>query len=186
MKLAIKNMVCKRCILVISQELKKLNLGALNITLGEVELEAEPTQEQLDGFRSNISSLGFELLDDSKKLVIEKIKNIIINEIHYTDKVSRYNFSQILSEKLKRDYSYLSSLFSEAEEITIEKYIINQKIEKVKELLTYDELSLSRIADKLGYCSIAHLSAQFKKITNQTPSHFKNIGKSKRKPLDEV
>ena len=179
-------MVCKRCILVISQELKKLNLEALNITLGEVELATEPTQEQLEQFRCSISLLGFELLGDSKKLVIEKIKNIIINEIHHTDKVSRYNFSQILSDKLNKDYSYLSSLFSEAEGITIEKYIINQKTEKVKELLMYDELNLSKIADKLGYSSSAHLSAQFKKITGLTPSDFKNVGQDKRKPLDEV
>ncbi|MBN8717971.1 MAG: helix-turn-helix transcriptional regulator [Sediminibacterium magnilacihabitans] len=186
MKLAIKNMVCNRCILVISQELKKVRLKATAISLGEVELAKEPTQNQLEKFRNNIAALGFELLDDSKKQLTEKIKNIIITEVHHSDKVSRYNFSQILSEQLKRDYCYLSNLFSEVEGITIEKYIINQKIERVKELLVYGQLTLSEIADKLGYSSIAHLSAQFKKITNQTPSHFKNIGKSRRKPLDEV
>lgn len=121
--------------------------------------------------------------DDSKKLVTEKIKNIIITEVHHSDKVSKYNFSQIPSEHLKRYYCYLSNLFSEVEGITLEKYIINQKVEKVKELLVYAQLSLVEIADKLGYSSEGYLSAQFKKLTNQTPSHFKNIGKSKRKPL---
>lgn len=146
----------------------------------------EPTQKQLEKFRKNISALGFELLDDSKKLITEKIKNIIITEVHHSGKVSKYNFSQILSDQLKRDYCYLSNLFSEVEGITIEKYIINQRIEKVKELLVYGQLTLGEIADKLGYSSIAHLSAQFKRVTNQTPSHFKNIGKSRRKPLDEI
>jgi AraC-like DNA-binding protein len=160
MKLAIKNMVCNRCILVISQELKKVRLKAIAISLGEVA--KEPTQNQLEKFRSNIAALGFELLDDSKKQLTEKIKNIIITEIHHSDKVSKYNFSQILSEQLKRDYCYLSNLFSEVEGITIEKYIINQKVEKVKELLVYGQLTLSEIADKLGYSSVAHLSAHFK------------------------
>lgn len=179
-------MVCSRCILVISQELKRVRLKATAISLGEVELAKEPTQNQLERFRNNIIALGFELLDDNKKLLTEKIKNIIITEAHYSDKVSKYNFSQILSDQLKRDYCYLSNLFSEVEGITIEKYIINQKIEKVKELLVYGELTLSEIAHKLGYSSVAHLSAQFKKVTGQTPSRFKNIGKSRRKPLDEV
>lgn len=186
MKLVIKNMVCNRCILVIRQELKKVGLKASDISLGEVELVKEPAQKQLEIFRNNISLLGFELLDDSKKLVTEKIKNIIVSEVHYSNNVSKYNFSQILSQELKRDYCYLSNLFSEMEGITIEKYLINQKVEKVKELLVYGQLSLGEIADKLGYSSIGHLSAQFKRITNQTPSHFKNVGKSKRKPLDEV
>ncbi len=186
MKLAIKNMVCNRCILVVGQELKKVRLKATNISLGEVELVKEPTQKQLEKFRKNISRLGFELLDDTKKLITERIKNIIVSEVHYSDKVSKYNFSQILSDELKKDYCYLSNLFSEVEGITIGKYIINQKIEKVKELLVYDQLSLSEIADNLGYSSIGHLSAQFKKVTGETPSHFKNNGKSKRRPLDEV
>ena len=186
MKLSIKNMVCNRCILVISQELKRVKVKATNISLGEVELVKEPTQKQLEKFRNNISRHGFDLLDDSKKLITEKIKNIIVSEVHYSDKVIKYKFSQILSEQLKKDYCYLSNLFSEVEGVTIEKYIINQKVEKVKELLVYGQLSLGEIADKLGYSSIGHLSAQFKRITNQTPSHFKNVGKSKRKPLDEV
>lgn len=179
-------MVCNRCILVIRQELKKVRLKATYISLGEIELVKEPTQEQLAKFRNNISSLGFELLDDSKKLLIERIKNIIVSEVHYNDEASNYNFSHILSEQLRKDYSYLSNLFSEVEGTTIEKYIISQKVEKVKELLVYDQLSLSEIADKLGYSSIGHLSAQFKKVTGFTPSHFKKIGKSKRKSLDEV
>lgn len=179
-------MVCNRCILVIKQELKKARLKATYISLGEIKLVKEPSQEQLEKFSDNIASLGFEVLDDNKKLITEKIKNIIVSEVHYNDEASNYNFSHILSEQLRKDYSYLSNLFSEVEGTTIEKYIINQKIEKVKELLVYDQLSLGEIADKLRYSSIGHLSAQFKKITGQTPSYFKNIGKSKRRSLDEV
>ena len=118
--------------------------------------------------------------------LIEKIKNIIIQQVHHTQDEQHYNLSNILSKSLHKDYSYLSSLFSEVEGITIEKYLINQKIEKVKELIIYDELSLSEIAYKLSYSSVAHLSNQFKKITGLTPSHFKQVGRNKRKPLDKV
>ena len=118
--------------------------------------------------------------------MIEKIKNRIIQEVHHSEEESLYNYSEILSKSLRRDYSYLSHLFSEVEGITIEKYIINQKIERVKELVIYDELNFSEIAYKLGYSSVAHLSSQFKKVTGLTPSHFKQIGQNRRKPLDKV
>lgn len=179
-------MVCDRCILVVRQELEKLNLKPASIKLGEAEITKDPTEKQLSQLRQNLAALGFELLDDSRKKLIEKIKNIVIEQIHYSDADDRHNFSEILSHKLLKDYSYLSNLFSDVEGITIQKYIINQKIEKVKELLVYDELSLSEIAFKLGYSSVAHLSSQFKKVTGLTPSHFKNLGGIHRKPLDKT
>lgn len=165
-------MVCNRCILVVKQELAKSKLEACNVTLGEVELLKGPTNDQLDQFRKSLANLGFELLDDTKKQLIEKIKNTIISYVHHSEYDTQHNFSEIISQKLHKDYSYLSSLFSEVEGITIEKYIIHQKIEKVKELLIYDELSLSEIAFQLGYSSVAHLSSQFKKVTGLTPSHL--------------
>ena len=186
MILYIKNMVCNRCILVVKQELDKLNIESRNISLGEVELKNEIAKEQMQQFGNNIATLGFELLDNSKQKLIEKIKNIIIKQVHYSPEENHHNFSEILSQALHKDYSYLSSLFSEVEGVTIEKYIISQKIEKVKELIIFDELSLSEIAFKLGYSSVAHLSAQFKKVTGLTPSYFKQVGQRKRKPLDKI
>ncbi len=186
MRLFIKNMVCDRCILVVKQELDKLQLLPAAITLGEVETDKEIAKEQLDQLKTNLSLVGFALLDDGKIKLIEKIKAIIIQEIHHGDADNKHNFSDILSRKLHKDYSYLSTLFSDVESTTIEKYIISQKIEKIKELLVYDELNVSEIAYKLGYSSVAHLSAQFKKTTGLTPSHFKKLGGIRRKSLDKV
>lgn len=186
MQLYIKNMVCNRCIMVVKQELQKLNIDDCKVTLGEAELNGEVTKEKLEQFGKNLNLLGFELLDNSKQQLIEKIKNTIVQYVHHAEDENNHNFSEILSKLLHKDYSYLSSLFSQVEGITIEKYIINQKIEKVKEFITYDNLSLSEIAYKLGYSSVAHLSNQFKKVTGLTPSHFKQVGQSKRKPLDQV
>jgi len=179
-------MVCNRCILVVQQELQKLNIDICKVALGEVETTAEIQKEKLEQLEKNLDALGFELLDSSKRQLIEKIKNIIIWQVHYSHEENHYNFSEILSKTLHKDYSYLSSLFSEVEGITIEKYIIHQKIEKVKELIIYDELNLSEIGYKLGYSSVAHLSNQFKKVTGLTPSHFKQVGQNKRKPLDKI
>jgi AraC family transcriptional regulator len=179
-------MVCNRCILVVQQELDKLNVASCKVTLGEVETAGELPKEKIEQLEKNLDVLGFELLDNSKQQLIEKIKNIIIQQVHHTQEENNHNYSEILSKALHKDYSYLSSLFSEVEGITIEKYIINQKIEKVKELIIYDELSLSEIAYKLGYSSVAHLSNQFKKVTGLTPSHFKKVGQNKRKPLDKI
>lgn len=186
MHLYIKNMVCDRCILVVKQELEKLNLQYSSVTLGEVALAIEPSEKQLIQLKENLAVLGFEVLDDSRKKLIEKIKNIIIEQIHYSDADDKHNFSEILSQKLHKDYSYLSNLFSEVEGITIEKYVINQKIEKAKELMVYDELNLSEIAFRLGYSSVAHLSSQFKKVTGLAPSHFKKLGGIQRKSLDKI
>ena len=179
-------MVCNRCILVVQQELRKLGIDSNKVTLGEVEVGAEIPRDKLEQLQTNLDTLGFELLDNSKQQLIEKIKNIIIQQIHHSKDKQHQNFSEILSRALHKDYSYLSSLFSEVEGITIEKYLINQKIEKVKELVIYDELTLSEIAYKLDYSSVAHLSNQFKKVTGLTPSHFKQIGQNKRKPLDKI
>ena len=186
MKLNVKNMVCNRCIHVVRQELEKLGIKHSSINLGEVVIEDEVSKKKLSDLGTSLSALGFEVLDNNRQRMIEQIKNIIIKQVHYSTDEIRYNFSEILSKTLHKDYSYLSSLFSEVEGITIEKYIINQKIEKVKELIIYDELSLSQIADTLGYSSVAHLSNQFKKVTGLTPTYFKQFGQDKRKPLDKV
>jgi AraC-like DNA-binding protein len=172
--------------MVVEQELDKLQIGKKKVSLGEVETEDDLSKDQLQQLERDLASLGFELLDDSKKQVIEKIKNIVIHRIHHSDEDDPHNFSDILSKALHKDYSYLSSLFSQVEGITIEKYVINQKIERVKELIIYDELSLSEIAYKLGYSSVAHLSNQFKKVTGLTPSYFKQLGEKKRKPIDKI
>uniref|UniRef100_A0AB33KXD4 HTH araC/xylS-type domain-containing protein n=1 Tax=Tenacibaculum sp. Pbs-1 TaxID=3238748 RepID=A0AB33KXD4_9FLAO len=186
MTLTIKNMVCNRCILVIQNELDKLGVGVKSIKLGEVILEKELTSDEKERLDKILLDLGFEIIDDKKNRIIEKIKNLIINLVHHQDSETKINLSELLSNELHHDYNYLSNLFSEVEGTTIEKYFIAQKIEKVKELLVYDELSLSEIAFRLHYSSVAYLSNQFKKVTGLTPSHFKKIRKDRRKPLDEV
>jgi AraC-like DNA-binding protein len=172
--------------MVVQNELDKLDLTVKNIILGEVTLEKEPTPEEKNKLEETLISLGFEVIDDKKARIIEKIKNIIIDLVHYQDNEAKSNLSDVLSGKLYHDYNYLSNLFSEVEGTTIEKYFIAQKIEKVKELLVYDELSLSEIAFRLNYSSVAYLSNQFKKVTGLTPSHFRQIREDKRKPLDEI
>ena len=184
--LFIKNMVCNRCIMVVQNELDKLSLDVKNIKLGEVILGKELTDEQKKNFETVLISLGFELIDDKKSRIIEKVKNIIIELVHHQGSNAKSNLSDVLTSKLHHDYNYLSNLFSEIENTTIEKYFIAQKIEKVKELLVYDELSLSEIAFRLNYSSVAYLSNQFKKVTGLTPSYFKQIKEEKRKPLDEI
>ncbi len=184
--LFIKNMVCNRCIMAVQNELDKLGLGVKNIRLGEVTLAKETTPEENKKLEEALIQLGFEVIDDKKSRIIEKIKNVIIDLVHHRDNDIKTNLSDLLSNKLHHDYNYLSNLFSEVEGITIEKYVIAHKIEKVKELLVYDELSLSEIAFRLNYSSVAYLSNQFKKVTGLSPSHYKQIREDKRKPLDEV
>ncbi|WP_126973298.1 helix-turn-helix domain-containing protein [Gynurincola endophyticus] len=184
--LFIKNMVCNRCIMVVQNELEKLNIHPKAVTLGEVELAEPLTTNQKDAVNGALEAMGFELIDNKKSRIIEQIKNIIIKIVHHQDGELKENLSDILSKSLHQDYHYLSNLFSEVEGITIEKYYIAQKIEKVKELLVYDELSLSEIAYRLNYSSVAYLSSQFKKVTGLTPSYFKQVKANKRKPLDEV
>lgn len=184
--LFIKNMVCDRCVLVVAGELKKIGINAQKITLGEVTLEKELTADQKEQLHQALLDLGFEPIDSKKGRIIEKIKTVIINMVHHSDHDEKTNLSDLLSKALQHDYNYLSNLFSEVEGITIEKYFIAQKIEKVKELLVYDELSLSEIALRMNYSSVAYLSNQFKKVTGLTPSHFRQIREEKRKPLDKV
>lgn len=185
MKLSIKNMVCLRCVKAVEQLLQSMNAKVLYVQLGEVLLEDPLTSMQLQHFQTELRKLGFELLDDARKQQIDKIKSIIIEHIHYKED-EKFDFPEVLSNALHKEYSIISKLFSETEGITIEQYVILQKIEKVKELLVYNEMNLNEISFKLGYSSVAHLSAQFKKVTGLTPSQFKAQGIHLRKTLDEV
>jgi AraC family transcriptional regulator len=188
--LFIKNMVCNRCIMVVKQELGNLGLHPEKVTLGEVTLkESELSKDQLEKLDATLIDKGFERIDDRKSRVIESIKSKVIQLIHHPDGQTRkLNWSAILSEELHLEYNYLSSLFSSVEGITLEQYIIHQKIERAKELLFYDELNLTQIADQLGYSSVAHLSAQFKKVTGMSPSELKKSRNSQtsRKTLDSI
>jgi AraC-like DNA-binding protein len=186
MKFYIKNMVCIRCKMIVKQELKRLSFHYIKVELGEVEIIEDVSAAQMMLFKSNLLKYGLELLDDKKSILIEKIKKVIVELIHYADEPTKENFSDYLSEKLNYDYTYMANLFSEVVGINIEHYIIMHKIERVKELLVYDELSLTEIADKLHYSSVAHLSNQFKKITGLTPSYFKKFKENRhRKPIDK-
>lgn len=186
MRYFIRNMVCNRCIMAVQQVFESLNNPPVQISLGEVET-AHPIQEnELEKLRKALVSYGFELIDDTKSQLIEKIKNTIVQSVHHNNEDLKINYSEYIESHLNRDYAYLSSLFSEVEGTTIEKYIILQKIERVKELLVYDELTLSEIAYQMGYSNVAYLSSQFKKVTGLTPSHFKQVKENKRKPLDKI
>lgn len=186
--LFIKNMVCPRCIKVVREELEKLDVKIISITLGEVETEVSINELPLDKISVILEENGFELIDDKNARVIEKIKSEIISIIqeYEEEDLTKVNLSNYLSEKLNKDYSYLSSLFSKTEGITIEHFVIMQKIEKVKEFLKYDELTLSEIAYKLGYSSVQHLSRQFKKNTGLTASEFKDNLSVRRKSIDSI
>lgn len=179
-------MVCNRCILVVQNELDRLGIEATNIKLGEIILKKDLTTAEREALENVLDPLGFQVIDDKKSRMIEKIKNVIIDLVHHQDNDAKTNLSDVLSDALHHDYNYLSNLFSDIEGTTIEKYFIAQKVEKIKELLVYDELSLSEIADRMNYSSVAYLSNQFKKVTGLTPSHFKQIREDKRKPLDKV
>lgn len=186
MTIYIKNMVCNRCILVVRQEVEKLGLQVEAIKLGEVTLSKKLDDQQRKQLAGVLEPLGFELIDDKKSQLIAQIKALVIQWVREQDGERTVNLSDILADQLHHDYNYLSNLFSEVEGVTIEKYHIAQKVERVKELLVYDELSLSEIAYQLGYSSVAYLSNQFKKVTGLSPSYFKKIKEDKRKPLDEV
>jgi AraC-like DNA-binding protein len=186
MKLYIKNMVCSRCRMVVREELLRQGLHPAEVELGEVEISEELNAQQKNKLNEGLLTFGFELIDDKKSRLIEKIKNEIVSLVHYSDEQLRTKLSVHIGEKLHHDYNYLSNIFSEVQGTTIEKYFIAQKIEKVKELLVYDELTLNEIADKLNYSSVSHLSKQFKKVTDLTPSHFKRLKEKKRKPLEEL
>lgn len=179
-------MVCIRCKMVVKAELTKLGLHYTVVELGEVEILETITPEQQEQFREALLKSGLELMDDKKSVLIQKIKNVIIELVHYTEEPLTINFSQYLSEKLNHDYTYLANLFSEVQGTTIEKFIITHKIERVKELLVYNELNLTEIAYQMHYSSVAHLSTQFKKVTGLTPSHFKQLRDKRRNMLEDV
>lgn len=172
--------------MVVENTLKQLNIDYEKVLLGEVILNKKISEAEKNKIRESLELLGFELIEDKSSRIIENIKAIIIDLIQNKNSELQTNLSDLLSSELKHDYSYLSNLFSVVEGITIEKYFIAQRIEKVKELLVYDELSLTEIAYKLNYSSVSYLSSQFKKVTGLTPGHFKKIGEDKRKPLDKV
>ena len=185
MKLYVKYMVSLRCKMVVMEELKKLGVPFSSVDLGLVEIPENITEIQRQQLKTNLLKTGLELLDDKKSILIEKIKNVIIEMIHHSDELPKTNYSDYICEKLNYDYTYLANVFSEVKGITIQQYIILNKIERVKELLLYDELNLTEIAYKLHYSSVAHLSYQFKKITGLSPSFYKQM-KQKRKNNLEI
>lgn len=179
-------MVCIRCKMVVKEELTKLGIRFTTVELGEVELMEDISAEQHAQIKTALLRTGLELMDNKKSILIQKIKNVIIELVHYSEEPLNVNFSEYLSRKLNYDYTYLANLFSEVQGTTIEKFLIAHKIERVKELLVYNELNLTEIAYRMHYSSVAHLSAQFKKVTGLTPSHFKQLKDKRRSMLDEM
>ncbi len=179
-------MVCIRCKMAVRDELAKLGLKYVAVELGEVEILEGISPVQLEQFRGGLLSWGLELMDDKKSVLIQKIKTAIIELVHYSEEPLAVTLSAYLSQKLSYDYSYLATLFSEVQGTTIEKFFIAHKIERVKELLVYNELSLSEIAWKMHYSSAAHLSTQFKKVTGLTPSHFRSLKDKRRSMLEDL
>jgi AraC-like DNA-binding protein len=179
-------MVCSRCEMAVTSALGKMQIPVLSIQLGEVELSRPIQENEKQILVKNLNALGFELLDDKISKTIERIKNLIIDLVHYQNEKLKINLSTYLAEDLMQDYSTLSNLFSETEGTTIEHFFIAQKIEKAKELLMYNELTLSEIAIQLNYSDVSHLSKQFKKVTGFTPTHFKKLREVKRKQIDNL
>ncbi len=186
MKLYIKNMVCIRCKMVVKDELKKLGIHYTVVELGEVEILENISPEQHEQFKLALLKSGLELMDDKKSVLIQRIKNVIVELVHYTEEPLAIKFSDFLSQKLNHDYTYLANLFSEVQGTTIEKFFISHKIERVKELLVYNELNLTEIAYLMHYSSVAHLSTQFKKVTGLTPSYFKQLKEKRRNMLEDM
>jgi AraC-like DNA-binding protein len=179
-------MVCIRCQLVVKSELEKIGLHHIYVKIGEANIIESITPEQIDLLDKALRKSGLEIMDDKKSVLVEKIKSTIIELVHYTDEQIKVNLSDYLSEKLNYDYTYLSNMFSEVKGTTIEKFYLSHKIEKVKELIIYDQLNLSEIAYKMHYSSVAHLSNQFKKFTGLSPSHFKNLKNKRRGTLENL
>jgi AraC-like DNA-binding protein len=179
-------MVSNRCKMTVKEELKRLGLHFIVVDLGEVEIMEDLSNEQREQVKIALHFSGLELMDDKRAVLIEKIKNIIVEMVHHTDGLIKTNFSDFLSTKLNHDYTYLSNLFSEVQGTTIEHFIISHKIERIKELMIYNELNITEIAFKMNYSSVAHLSNQFKKVTGLSPSHFKKLKDKRRSPIDEI
>jgi len=179
-------MVSNRCKLAVSNELKKLGLHFIVVDLGEVEIMENIDEEKRELLREGLFKIGLELMDDKKAILIEKIKTIIIQTIHYSEEAIKVNFSNYLSENLHHNYTYLANLFSEVQGSTIEQFIILHKIERIKELIIYGELTITEIAWKMNYSSVAHLSSQFKKVTGYSPTHYKQLKDKRRNPLEKI
>jgi AraC-like DNA-binding protein len=184
--LLIGNMVCQRCIMTVESILKKLDLPFIKVKLGEVELEEPPEQDQLQVLSDELTSVGFELIETRVNRIVEDIRKLVLNYLALRADDQKLKLSSFITSGLHYDYSYLSDLFSSIEGTTIEQYFLLQRIEKVKELLVYDQLTLTEISYRTGFSSVHHLSAQFKKITGLTPSHFRKIGEKKRKAIDLI
>jgi len=179
-------MVSTRCKMVVKEELLKLGLHFILVDLGEVDVMENISAEQREQLRMALHTSGLELMDDKRAILIEKIKNAVIQMVHYSDETIKTNFSDYLSEKLNHNYTYLANLFSEVQGTTIEQFIISHKIERIKELMIYGELNITEIAWKMNYSSVAHLSNQFKKVTGLSPSHFKQLKDKRRSPIEEI
>lgn len=179
-------MVSARCKMAVKEELKKLGLHYIVVDLGEVDIMETLSVDQKEKLQTGLRSVGLELMDDKKAILIEKIKNIIIEQVHHSDGENLVNFSTYLSEKLDHNYTYLANLFSESLGTTIEQFMILHKVERIKELIIYNELNITEIAWKMNYSSVAHLSNQFKKITGLSPSHFKKLKDKMRKPIEDI
>ena len=181
-------MVSNRCKMAVREELKKLGLHFIMVALGEVEIMESLSMAEREQVRIALLNAGFELIDDKRSVLIERIKSAIIEMVHFSDEVVKINISSYLSEKLDYDYTYLATLFSEVQGSTIEQFLISHKVERIKELITYDELSITEIAWKMNYSSVGHLSHQFKKVTGLSPSYFKKLNdrNKRRNPIDEL
>ena len=186
MKIFIKHMVSNRCKTAVKEELRKLGLHFIVVDLGEVEIMENISTEQREQMKAALLISGFELMDDKKAILIEKIKTAVIEMVHHSDENIKINFSDHLSEKLNHNYTYLANLFSEVQGTSIEHFIIAHKIERIKELIIYDELNITEIAWKMNYSSVAHLSNQFKKVTGLTPSHFRQLKDKRRTSIEEI
>jgi len=179
-------MVSNRCKMAVKEALKKLGLHYILVDLGEVDVMETLSLQQRDQLKIALLESGLELMDDKRAVLIEKIKNVIIEMVHHSDEVIKVNFSNYLSEKLQHDYTYLSNLFSEVQGSTIEQFITSHKTERIKELIIYGELNITEIAWKMNYSSVAHLSSQFKKVTGLSPSHFKQLKDKRRSPIEDI
>jgi AraC-like DNA-binding protein len=186
LKLYIKYMVSTRCKMAVKDALRELGLHFILVDLGEVDIMENISTGQRDQLKIALLDSGLELMDDKRAVLIEKIKNTIVEMVHHSDEIIKINFSEYLSEKLNHDYTYLANLFSEVQGTTIEQFIISHKVERIKELIIYDELNITEIAWKMNYSSVAHLSNQFKKVTGLSPSHFKQLKEKRRSPIEEI
>lgn len=186
MKLYIKYMVSNRCKMMVKESLRGLGLHFIVVELGVVEVMENLSFEQRERLKISLLDAGLELMDDKRAMLIEKIKNVIVEMVHHSDELPKTNFSDFISGKLNHDYTYLANLFSEVQGTTIEQFIISHKVERIKELIIYGELNITEIANKMNYSSVAHLSGQFKKVTGLSPSHFKQLKDKRRSPIEEI